>query len=205
MFLKDKIAIQVNRIYNNIYQEPEFITGSDEKINQLLKDYQDNTNHFEQETMFNDMLSGQPQLTITLGRFGFVPNKDIPIVAIVRYDFISPATKKNSSSFPWGIIKLTLILALLIPVLWSFLMAYTAQKVADGMNKLDEISNECIVTTKNGKPYTIKMYGETLFYDNNNEIILPDLREVLPQEQEAYEYPFQYCKILALDGKEPII
>lgn len=201
LFHRERWAIQINRVYNGEPLEPEYVVGAKRKIAQLFDDYNTQRSHFEREMMQKDGLSSPPELIVTGGRFGFVPGKNVPITMIAQYTYNHVGQKKSGGFI--SAMKLFLLIILVSVLGFVGLGAFAAMQMSKGVELLDQYAHECNVMTKDGKPHTITMYGETLFYDRDGEIILPDLREVLPQEMLAHKQPFKYCNVVAIDGKAP--
>jgi hypothetical protein len=197
---EEKWCMQVNRSYA---EEPEYIIGRKKKICQLFNDMERDPNHFTETMKIEDKLHEEPILSIKGGRFGYVPGQNVPITAVATYK-ISKSIPESKSG---GFIFLKSIITVVVLLFGIFVMTsiFASLDVKKGVEIIDDMSQECHVVTKEGHPVSITVFGETLFYDKNDEIIIPDQREITNMDSHRFERPFKYCSIVAIDGVKPII
>lgn len=196
-----RVAARVDKNYHGHQQEAEYHVGRESKMRKLLADMEANPEFFEEETRIDDELDKTPELTVKNGSYGFVPNKDIPVVAHITYAIHPPPSKPSKGV--WSTLQIILWLFAGGFILFGFATAYMANNFGRAAEILQRQENQCVVTTRRGEPISVRMYGETLFYDKRGEIVIPDIREVRSEERRAYERPFEECQVVAIDGVKP--
>jgi hypothetical protein len=199
IFRRRKWALQIDRIFNGVPLDPIYEVGKPSKISQLIHDIQTNPNFFAHQVEIAEDLDSIPKAELVRGNFGFVPGSEVPIRGHLTYIWDSPERRRSPHR---GIraVGYALVAAVVAFVLIS---AFMAERVHDGMNMLEGMAHKCVVLTKNGKPQSVEIYGKQLFYDADGEIIIPELREIHPNEKLAFDQPLDYCTVIAVDGVEP--
>lgn len=197
----NKQAARVDKSYYGHHQETYYIIDQDEKIQKLFSDMRTNPTFFQEQTKIDDELDDTPDLAVVEGSFGFVPGKNIPIVTHIRY-VIDALPEKKTWGF-WHALRLLLWVTFAAIILFGIVGFYVANEFGRAAELMYEQRDECIVTTKGGEPVSIRMYGETLFYDKRGEIVIPDIRDIRADERRAYQQPFTQCKVVAIDGVAP--
>lgn len=197
---RTKWCMQVNRSYAD---GPEYIIGTKEKICRLFDDMERDPTHFEETTQIEDGLPARPTLTVKGGSFGFVPGKNVPIHAVASYTTSVPVEQPRTGGF--GFVKRLLITGMVLAGIFVAMSVMATMSMQKGLETIENLSNECYVVTKGGKPQTITVFGETLWFDQNGEIVIPDQREITHMDSRRFERPFEYCSVVSTDGIKPTI
>lgn len=197
---KTNWCMQVNRSYGD---GPEYIIGSKDKISRLFDDMERDPVHFEETTQIEDRLPVRPKLSIKGGSFGFVPGKNVPIHAVASYT-TSPLEEQQHTEGS-GFLKKLFITGMVLFGIFVAMSIMATMSMQKGLETIEDLSNECYVVTKGGKPQTITVFGETLWFDQDGEIVIPDQREITHMDARRFERPLEYCSVVAADGIQPTI
>jgi len=154
-----KAAIRVERLYNGVRMQTEYITRSQKLTEDTVNHIRSNMEMYERSRQTKDNLSGPPKLTVTLVNDEQVPGQlTVPVVAVAQYVYETPKGLQKKSG---GSIFGAILLFLAAVVVFNIVFFHDLARANDRREMCKIYHRHGIPTHIEVGSQTIDIYGES--------------------------------------------
>lgn len=147
--MKKLHAIRVNKLYDNVEMQPEFISGSEKLIRDKLSEIKENPKRLAWTFKQNDHLNAVPKIAITEQ---ITELTDLIIIAEANLTYITQLPKNYPMNPVWK--------AILIISIWCFIGLIAVVITSIQMAAKEKVEMQCYMHQINGVPTQLVFHGQ---------------------------------------------